>query len=370
MCSMYYFDKRTPVMMEEPPRYEPKNLLQQQEDFINHCEAEIRRLKMAVESEQQKTRELEEMHIQSIATAQENLRLQSELLKLKEKYDKLEIEAMEVDRLRLEKADLLKEIQRLKEREMEESEEAFVLLEEETQKILSMETKETINAILDTGATTYCIDKKAVPDAAMEENPYIVHFSGITSKTTANKKLKGGKMTIGDNTFRIPYTYAFTMRLEDDIQMIIGCNFIRAMQGGVRIEGNIVTFYKNLTTVNTVMPPRIYSIQEMTTKQKSPTSGSSIHPRLSEVNGASRASRALCITPFTISGKGSQYPTRHQSTKKMTTKQKSPTSGSSIHPRLSEVDGAGSASRALCITPFTISSKGSQYPTRHQSTKR
>ncbi|THU60397.1 hypothetical protein C4D60_Mb07t12240 [Musa balbisiana] len=53
----------------------------------------------------------------------------------------------------------------------------------------------------------------------------------------------------------------------------------------------------------------------MTTKHKSPTFGSSIHPRLSEVNGAGRASRALCITPFTISGKGSQYPTRPQSTK-------------------------------------------------------
>ena len=59
-------------------------------------------------------------------------------------------------------------------------------------------------------------------------------------------------MTIGNNTFRIPYTYAFTMKLGDDIQMIIGCNFIRAMQGGVRIEGNTVTFYKNLTTINTL----------------------------------------------------------------------------------------------------------------------
>ena len=60
-----------------------------------------------------------------------------------------------------------------------------------------------IHAILDTGATTCCIDENSIPKAAMEENPYIVHFNGITSKTTANKKLKGGKMTIGDNTFRI-----------------------------------------------------------------------------------------------------------------------------------------------------------------------
>ena len=59
-------------------------------------------------------------------------------------------------------------------------------------------------------------------------------------------------MMIGDNSFRIPYTYAFPMKLGDDIQMIIGCNFIRAMQGGVRIEGNTITFYKNLTTINTL----------------------------------------------------------------------------------------------------------------------
>lgn len=41
------------------------------------------------------------------------------------------------------------------------------------------------------------------------------------------------------------------MQLKDGIQMIIGCNFIRAMKGGVRIEGNMVTFYKNLTTLET-----------------------------------------------------------------------------------------------------------------------
>ncbi|CAL5349298.1 unnamed protein product [Camellia sinensis] len=33
--------------------------------------------------------------------------------------------------------------------------------------------------------------------------------------------------------------------------MIIGCNFIRAMYGGVRIEGDNVTFYKNVITIQT-----------------------------------------------------------------------------------------------------------------------
>ncbi|RWV77210.1 hypothetical protein GW17_00061995 [Ensete ventricosum] len=47
----------------------------------------------------------------------------------------------------------------------------------------------------------------------------------------------------------------------------------------------------------------------MTTKHKSPTSRSSIHPRLSEVIGDQQSTRALSITPFTISGKGLHYPT-------------------------------------------------------------
>lgn len=71
-------------------------------------------------------------------------------------------------------------------------------------------------------------------------------------------------MIIGDNNFKIPYTYSFRMELGDDIQMIIGCNFIKAMQGGVRIEGNIVTFYKNLTVINTTLTTTVVaSIEEL-----------------------------------------------------------------------------------------------------------
>ncbi|RWV93985.1 hypothetical protein GW17_00043519 [Ensete ventricosum] len=47
----------------------------------------------------------------------------------------------------------------------------------------------------------------------------------------------------------------------------------------------------------------------MTTKYKSPTSRSSIHPHLSEVIGGRQSTRALSITPFTISAKGSHCPT-------------------------------------------------------------
>ena len=108
-----------------------------------------------------------------------------------------------------------------------------------------------LRAILDTGATTCVLDADSVPEEALEENTYTVEFNGINSKSKANKKLKGGKMYIGDNWFRIPYTYSFPFKLGGRIQMIIGCNFIRAMYGGVRIEGDNVTFYKNVITIQT-----------------------------------------------------------------------------------------------------------------------
>ncbi|RWV83022.1 hypothetical protein BHE74_00054852 [Ensete ventricosum] len=47
----------------------------------------------------------------------------------------------------------------------------------------------------------------------------------------------------------------------------------------------------------------------MTTKHKSPTSRSFIDPRLSEVIGGRQSTRALSITLFIISGKGSHCPT-------------------------------------------------------------
>ncbi|RRT38222.1 hypothetical protein B296_00034672 [Ensete ventricosum] len=58
----------------------------------------------------------------------------------------------------------------------------------------------------------------------------------------------------------------------------------------------------------------------MTTKHKSPTSKSSIHPRLSEVIGGRQSIWALRITQFTISSKGSHCPTNTGVQKDMSNK--------------------------------------------------
>lgn len=56
-------------------------------------------------------------------------------------------------------------------------------------------------------------------------------------------------MRIAGQVFPIPFTYCLEMTLKDNIQLLLGCNFIKAMGGGVRIEGNDVTFYKKVTTI-------------------------------------------------------------------------------------------------------------------------
>ncbi|RWV84009.1 hypothetical protein GW17_00054318 [Ensete ventricosum] len=58
----------------------------------------------------------------------------------------------------------------------------------------------------------------------------------------------------------------------------------------------------------------------MTTKHKSPTSRSSIHPHLSEVTGDRQSTWALSITPFTIFDKGSHCPTNTRVQKDMSNK--------------------------------------------------
>ncbi|KAJ4818654.1 polyprotein [Rhynchospora pubera] len=125
-----------------------------------------------------------------------------------------------------------------------------------TMEILGVE-KFKIQAILDTGATVCCVDQNAVPKEALEPSAYPIQINGVNSSQIANQKFKGGMMDIEENCFRIPFTYAFPMEQRDGIQMLIGCNFIRAMQGGLKIEGQMVTFYKNITTIATKVDAEI-----------------------------------------------------------------------------------------------------------------
>ncbi|KAJ4782008.1 polyprotein, partial [Rhynchospora pubera] len=108
-----------------------------------------------------------------------------------------------------------------------------------------------VQAILDTGATVCCVNQEIVPKEALEPSAYPIQINGVNSTQIASLKLKNGSMLIESNRFRIPFTYSFSMGKKEGVQMLIGCNFIRSMQGGLRIECQNVTFYKNITTIAT-----------------------------------------------------------------------------------------------------------------------
>ncbi|GKA81755.1 RNA-directed DNA polymerase [Tanacetum coccineum] len=115
-------------------------------------------------------------------------------------------------------------------------------------------------AIIDTGASSCFINKEVVPKEALELLTYSINVNGLNSKQPAEHKVKAGTFAIEGNKFRIPLIYAFDMKINDDIQMLIGTNFIRAMQGGIRIEGDEITIYKKVTKFKTTNQAEITQV--------------------------------------------------------------------------------------------------------------
>ncbi|GKC10158.1 hypothetical protein Tco_1001768 [Tanacetum coccineum] len=88
--------------------------------------------------------------------------------------------------------------------------------------------------IIDTGASTCCINKKVIPEDALEPL-----------------------------TQTIPLIYAFDMRDSNGIKMLIGFNFLRSMKGGIQIEGDEITIYKKVTRIKTSNQTEIAEIVEL-----------------------------------------------------------------------------------------------------------
>ncbi|GMP74633.1 hypothetical protein CsSME_00032001 [Camellia sinensis var. sinensis] len=214
LCAKHYFNLTTFITRKAPIPYNQKPLLQEQQEYIRWCEAEMKRLRE--EAIQYKT-ELEELKL--IIKLQDDERE----LRMKGKYKEEEIQ------------------------ELEREAEAHVHFEEgPSEKILALdeviageefnEKKKNmlynltvelevpgvqriqLRAILDTGATTCVVDADSVPEEALEENTYTVEFNGINSKSKANKKLKNQEMNyvqlvqgsqpmrpISDNPVRFTY---------------------------------------------------------------------------------------------------------------------------------------------------------------------
>nr|GEW20524.1 RNA-directed DNA polymerase [Tanacetum cinerariifolium] len=117
-------------------------------------------------------------------------------------------------------------------------------------------------AIIDTGASACCINKKVVPKEALEPLTN-VFFNGLNSRQQATHKIKQGYFLIEGNKFRIPIIYAFDMNDSNGIEMLIGANFLRSMKGGIRIEGDEITIYKKVTKIKTSNPTEIAKIVKL-----------------------------------------------------------------------------------------------------------
>nr|AYD60109.1 ORF3 protein [Dioscorea bacilliform RT virus]AYD60112.1 ORF3 protein [Dioscorea bacilliform RT virus] len=265
-CSQHYVQLEIPCQKEEVQIYNPHRLLYEQQEYIKFCEVEIEKWKNSAKAAEKVAED--KILAASIRNAVEVEELRKELATVKLERDRLELENRDLKRI------------------LEESEQVNVLICDGKEKLTaaSLASKEkrnglynltvqleipgsapvTVNAILDTGATNCCINEEGLPKEILEENTFEVKLTGANSEMVARKKLKNGIMRIGDNQFRIPYTFAFPLRLGGGEQLIIGCNFIRAMNGGVRIEGDTVTFYKNVTTVKTQQQvPKLLALEEL-----------------------------------------------------------------------------------------------------------
>ncbi|GJW99631.1 Orf y [Tanacetum coccineum] len=118
-------------------------------------------------------------------------------------------------------------------------------------------------AIIDTGASACCINKRVIPEEALEPLNQTVVFNGLNSSQQATDKIKQGYFQIEGNKFKIPLIYAFDMRDSNGIEMLIGANFLRSMKGGIRIEGDEITIYKKVTKIKTSNQTEIAEIAEL-----------------------------------------------------------------------------------------------------------
>ncbi|GKB01465.1 Orf y [Tanacetum coccineum] len=104
---------------------------------------------------------------------------------------------------------------------------------------------------------------KVIPEEALEPLTQTVVFNGLNSSQQATHKIKQSYFLIEENKFKIPLIYAFDMRDNNGIEMLIGANFLRSMKGGIRIEGDEITIYKKITKIKTSNQTEIAEITEL-----------------------------------------------------------------------------------------------------------
>ncbi|GJU25505.1 Orf y [Tanacetum coccineum] len=120
-----------------------------------------------------------------------------------------------------------------------------------------------ITAIIDTGASACCINKKVIPEETLEPLTQIIFFNGLNSRQHATYRINQGFFLIKGNKFKIPLIYAFDMNDSNGIEMLIGANFLRSMKRAIQIEGDEITIYKKVIRIKTSNQTKIVEIAEL-----------------------------------------------------------------------------------------------------------
>ncbi|GJX99940.1 RNA-directed DNA polymerase [Tanacetum coccineum] len=238
LCARNYLDKTVNVKRKQPQKQEEEKNFNSNSNEVNLLK-EL--LKEKTEQVQQMIRDQAKEYYEEKAAMQKK----EEIWQLKESslvrdisdalkiIDQLRIEKEELGELIIEKKRLEEqkdeEIRKLKAQLQKKEEEAEVQFPKEEFPPLGnthvarpcVETEFDIpnckafgtTAIIDTGASACCINKKVIPEEALEPLNQTVVFNGLNSNSNG-------------------------------IEMLIGANFLRSMKGGIRIEGDEITIYK------------------------------------------------------------------------------------------------------------------------------
>ncbi|QBH21733.1 polyprotein [Polyscias mosaic virus] len=318
LCSKHYFDQIANVAVQPVQSYyATPQILQSQQQYILWCQAEMERMSKQLEErhvsdltvevarqvdaykteiEQERQEKEHSLETKLNELRMENARLQQlEQLRNENEQLKAQLENQKLRQLQEQNEQLIKENEELKrklslkEKAVSFTEDIAVIHEDvikgeivEAEEIKSVSEKLIlfpitlsidgikpfeVSTLLDTGASCCTVNRAAIPKEAVEPSPYRVRINGVNSSTEVSEKMKYGKMVIAGQTFNIPFTYVVQLNqgINSKIQMILGCNFIRGLYGGVRIEGNEVTFYKCITklqSTNLAMENQILSEDE------------------------------------------------------------------------------------------------------------
>ncbi|GJT07838.1 Orf y [Tanacetum coccineum] len=275
LCARNYLDKTVNVKRKQPQKQE------EEKDFNSSNEVKLLKelLKEKTEQVQQMIRDQAKEYYENQAAMQkkEEIWQSKESSLVRDISDALKI----IDQLRIEKEGLEEqkdeEIRKLKAQLQKKEEEAEVQFPKEEfpplGKLLLLQDWLEFDipnckafgttAIIDTGASACCINKRVIPEEALEPLNQTVVFNGLNSSQQATHKIKQGHFLIEENKFRIPLIYAFDMRDSNGIEMLIGANFLRSMKGGIRIEGDEITIYKKVTKIKTSNQTEIAEIAEL-----------------------------------------------------------------------------------------------------------